>query len=85
MPIPAAVFSSFPPGAASSPAPRGTRDKSRYSRARNTPPHPRRPVRGLCHQARQVGGDYFDFLDLGQERLGLVIGDVSGKGIAPLS
>jgi serine phosphatase RsbU (regulator of sigma subunit)/catechol 2,3-dioxygenase-like lactoylglutathione lyase family enzyme len=37
---------------------------------------------GLCLQARQVGGDYFDFLDLGQQRVGLVIGDVSGKGIA---
>ena len=37
---------------------------------------------GLCLQARQVGGDYFDFLDLGQRRVGLVIGDVSGKGIA---
>lgn len=37
---------------------------------------------GICIQARQVGGDYYDFLDLGQERLGLVIGDVSGKGIA---
>jgi serine phosphatase RsbU (regulator of sigma subunit)/catechol 2,3-dioxygenase-like lactoylglutathione lyase family enzyme len=37
---------------------------------------------GVCLQARQVGGDYFDFLDLGQQRLGLVIGDVSGKGIA---
>ena len=37
---------------------------------------------GICLQAREVGGDYFDFLDLGQNRLGLVIGDVSGKGIA---
>lgn len=37
---------------------------------------------GLCLQAREVGGDYFDFLNLGQDRLGLVIGDVSGKGIA---
>ena len=37
---------------------------------------------GVCLQARQVGGDYFDFLDLGQNRLGLLIGDVSGKGIA---
>jgi len=37
---------------------------------------------GICIQARQVGGDYFDFLDLGRQRLGLVIGDVSGKGIA---
>jgi serine phosphatase RsbU (regulator of sigma subunit) len=37
---------------------------------------------GVCIQARQVGGDYYDFLDLGPERLGLVIGDVVGKGIA---
>jgi len=37
---------------------------------------------GLCIQARKVGGDYYDFLDLGKARLGLVIGDISGKGIA---
>jgi serine phosphatase RsbU (regulator of sigma subunit)/predicted enzyme related to lactoylglutathione lyase len=37
---------------------------------------------GICLQARQVGGDYFDFLKLGPQRLGLIIGDVSGKGIA---
>lgn len=37
---------------------------------------------GVCIQARDVGGDYFDFLDLGQQRLGLVVGDISGKGIA---
>jgi serine phosphatase RsbU (regulator of sigma subunit)/predicted enzyme related to lactoylglutathione lyase len=37
---------------------------------------------GLCLQARQVGGDYYDFLALGPERLGLLIGDISGKGMA---
>jgi serine phosphatase RsbU (regulator of sigma subunit)/catechol 2,3-dioxygenase-like lactoylglutathione lyase family enzyme len=37
---------------------------------------------GVCVQARQVGGDYYDFLHLGQERLGLVVGDIAGKGIA---
>ena len=37
---------------------------------------------GACVQTRQVGGDYYDFLDLGQERLGLVVGDIAGKGIA---
>jgi serine phosphatase RsbU (regulator of sigma subunit) len=37
---------------------------------------------GICLQARQVGGDYFDFLNLGPQRLALIIGDVSGKGIA---
>lgn len=36
---------------------------------------------GVCIQARQVGGDYYDFLNLGHERLGFVIGDTSGKGI----
>src|ERR1700733_1787015 len=37
---------------------------------------------GSCIQARHVGGDYYDFLALGQGRLGLLIGDISGKGIA---
>jgi serine phosphatase RsbU (regulator of sigma subunit) len=36
---------------------------------------------GACIQARQVGGDYHDFLDFGQGRLGLVIADISGKGM----
>jgi serine phosphatase RsbU (regulator of sigma subunit) len=34
-----------------------------------------------CIQARSVGGDYYDFLDLGPGRVGLVLGDVSGKGV----
>ena len=37
---------------------------------------------GACVQTRQVGGDYYDFLDLGQARLCLVLGDIAGKGIA---
>jgi len=37
---------------------------------------------GACIQARQVGGDYYDFLSLGRDRLGLVLGDIAGKGIA---
>ena len=37
---------------------------------------------GRCHQARQVGGDYYDFLATGPNRLSLIIGDISGKGIA---
>jgi serine phosphatase RsbU (regulator of sigma subunit) len=37
---------------------------------------------GTCIQARVVGGDYYDFLDLGAGRLGIVLADISGKGIA---
>lgn len=37
---------------------------------------------GVCIQARSVGGDYYDFLDLGQERVAFVLADIAGKGIA---
>jgi sigma-B regulation protein RsbU (phosphoserine phosphatase) len=36
---------------------------------------------GHCRPALGVGGDYYDFLALASGRLGLAIGDVSGKGI----
>jgi len=36
---------------------------------------------GHCRPAREVGGDYYDFLDLPAGKLGIAIGDVSGKGI----
>jgi sigma-B regulation protein RsbU (phosphoserine phosphatase) len=31
--------------------------------------------------ARGVGGDYYDFLDLGDDRIGVALADISGKGI----
>jgi sigma-B regulation protein RsbU (phosphoserine phosphatase) len=37
---------------------------------------------GGCLQAREVGGDYYDFLDLGPGRVGLVLADVAGKGFS---
>lgn len=36
---------------------------------------------GACVPAEGVGGDYYDFLPLGSGRLGLALGDVSGKGM----
>ncbi len=37
---------------------------------------------GYCRPALGVGGDYYDFLGLPDDCLGIAIGDVSGKGIA---
>lgn len=37
---------------------------------------------GTCIQAREVGGDYYDFLGMSSGRVGFVLADISGKGIA---
>ena len=36
---------------------------------------------GRCIQARAVGGDYYDFVELGPGRVGLVLADIVGKGM----
>ena len=36
---------------------------------------------GHCRPAREVGGDYYDFLELPEGKLGIAVGDVSGKGV----
>jgi sigma-B regulation protein RsbU (phosphoserine phosphatase) len=36
---------------------------------------------GHCVPAREVGGDYYDFLDISDRAIGFVLGDVSGKGV----
>ncbi len=36
---------------------------------------------GSMTPAKEIGGDYFDFLNLPNGNLGIVIGDVSGKGV----
>ena len=38
-------------------------------------------IAGVCMPALEVGGDYFDFVDLHEGNLGIAVGDVSGKGI----
>jgi sigma-B regulation protein RsbU (phosphoserine phosphatase) len=37
---------------------------------------------GFCQPARGVGGDYYDFIKFDNDRLGVAIADVAGKGIA---
>ncbi|HEY3660602.1 MAG TPA: GAF domain-containing SpoIIE family protein phosphatase [Candidatus Udaeobacter sp.] len=38
-------------------------------------------ISGINVPARQVSGDYFDYIHVDQERLGVAIADVSGKGV----
>ena len=45
------------------------------------PPIPGLDYAGACRAALGVGGDYYDFIQLSGTRLGIAIGDVSGKGI----
>jgi hypothetical protein len=38
-------------------------------------------VDAFYRPARAVGGDFYDFIDLGERKLGVVIGDVTDKGV----
>lgn len=39
-------------------------------------------IEGSCLQVRAVGGDWYDYVPLDQHRIGIVLGDVCGKGMA---
>jgi len=47
---------------------------------KSSPVVPPLDIAGRCIPATEVGGDYYDFIFLNPEKLGIVIGDVSGKG-----
>lgn len=57
------------------------RDFQRLLLPEETPEIPGFDVAAFNETALDIGGDYYDFLDLGGDRWGIVIGDVSGKGI----
>jgi len=38
-------------------------------------------IAGASEPAQVVGGDYFDFIEVGHRRLAVTLGDVSGKGL----
>jgi phosphoserine phosphatase RsbU/P len=37
-------------------------------------------IADLCEPAREVGGDYYDFFEIGPRQIGVLVADVSGKG-----
>ncbi len=45
------------------------------------PQHANLELAGAWQPARTVGGDYFDVVQLDEDRLGICVGDVSGKGL----
>lgn len=49
---------------------------------RRIPRLPGLDIAGVCRPAGQVGGDYYDFLQLNPHQLWFAVGDISGKGIS---
>ena len=48
------------------------------------PPFPERDefdIYAMMHPAKEVGGDFYDFFMIGEDALGIVVADVSGKGV----
>lgn len=49
---------------------------------KSVPTLPTLELAAACRPARVVSGDYYDFLQIGSDRLGLAVADISGKGIS---
>jgi phosphoserine phosphatase RsbU/P len=47
-----------------------------------TPDYPRLDFGFFYQPAREVSGDYYDFIPIDSQRMGLAVGDVSGKGLS---
>jgi serine phosphatase RsbU (regulator of sigma subunit) len=48
----------------------------------SVPSMPGLEIEAVSTPAFEVGGDYYDFMQLGPDRVGLIVGDVSGKGVS---
>jgi phosphoserine phosphatase RsbU/P len=48
---------------------------------KNSPQVPGYDIVGINLQTMEIGGDYYDYIPLRRGRLGLVVADVSGKGV----
>lgn len=49
---------------------------------RSVPQSPSLSLHALCHPARTVSGDYYDYHSIQEGRIAITLGDVSGKGIS---
>lgn len=57
------------------------RDVQRILLPESDPDFPGFELHAISLAARHLSGDYFDYIDLGEGRLGVAIADVSGKGV----
>ncbi len=48
---------------------------------KNPPTHAGTDISGISLYCDEIGGDYYDFLDLPNQKLGIVVADASGHGI----
>lgn len=49
---------------------------------KNVPSTPTLKLTAVCHPARMVSGDYYDYEAIEQQRIAIAVGDVAGKGIS---
>ncbi len=61
---------------------KGAEESQKNLLPKNPPKHPKLDIAGISIYCDEIGGDYYDFFNLPDDKIGVVVADASGHGVS---